>query len=76
MFTGTCRHIWECPSCGHIYGGVAEGGIVKLCQWCPHRGVCDVSEQDDIPKSERLCLSVDCILAQVMQGMGHTKIGE
>ena len=74
MFSGQCRVVWECPSCGVIYGGVAEGGVLKLCKWCPQRGVCDVTEGDDVPKAERLCQSVDCILTQVLEGYNHTKI--
>ena len=74
MFTGTCRLVWRCPSCGKIYGGVVEGGVLKLCQWCPHRGICDVAENENIPKAERLCQSTECILAQVVGGYAHAKI--
>jgi len=51
-----------------------EGGVLKLCQWCPHRGICDVAENENIPKAERLCQSTECILAQVVGGYAHAKI--
>lgn len=74
MFLGQCRIVWECPSCGNIHGGVVEGGLIRLCQWCPHKGMCDVKEHHLTVKAEKLCDSYDCVLAQVLKGLGKANI--
>jgi hypothetical protein len=79
---GPCRMcVWECPTCGEIHGGVAEGGVIHLCRWCPHRGVCSVKQGEEDPRSiphlevaEVLCWSVDCILAQITGERGRYNV--
>lgn len=40
MIAGSCKKCWRCQVCGEVYGGVAEGSVRKVCQWCGHRGLC------------------------------------
>jgi hypothetical protein len=59
--TGPCKILFQCPYCNEIYGGVAHGGIIKMCRWC--KMPCDKRE---LPVVERFCGSERCIVHAVL----------
>ena len=74
MLIEPCHTIWYCPTCGQINGGVACGGIVRICAWCPQRGICELDADTAWRWDWRLCLHPDCILGQVLRMRGRTHI--
>lgn len=62
---GPCKKvIWQCKYCNQIKGGVAEGGIVRYCQWCSYKGLCGIR---DVPVSETVCMGERCLLEMILQ---------
>lgn len=65
MLTGPCTlGVFYCRVCGKIFGGAANGGIIKLCRWCSIKD-CDVKK---LPKEEWFCSSRECNIKDVI---GH-----
>jgi len=62
VLTGPCYKVFWCPYCGEYYGGVACGGVIKMCCWCKIHD-CDKREMEIV---ERHCRSESCIFEMVL----------
>ena len=74
---GPCiNHVFVCPVCGRVTGGSAEGGVIRACQVCPHRGGCSYRDLEDLEPVEHVCGS-DCYLALIFGASKmRLKVGE